>query len=277
MMRNLKKLLRTAQTHFPWFLDAKFSAMRFYRNFLGIPFENDFNALALFPEVDGALFLDVGANRGQSTDAILMKRRHGKIHLFEPNEALCERLKGTFGNHRDIVVNGFGLGDETTEGILVVPIYRKWQFDGLGSFNEAEAGDWLKGRMYFFNERFLTLRKSRSRIKKLDDLSLAPFFIKLDVQGYEYKALKGGEKTITTHEPVLLIESPDDRLVAYLAGLGFHPYAFKRRKFIPGIRGAPNTFFMTSKKAALVRKHIFGTRAAKDAGIELPLVAGSSK
>lgn len=262
MIRNLKKLLRTAQTCFPWLLDTKFKVMRFYRNTLGIPFENDFNALALFPEAQGALFLDVGANRGQSTDAILMKRKHIRIHLFEPNELLCERLKAAFGGNENIVVSGFGLGDENMEGILVVPVYKQWLFDGLGSFNEAEAADWLKGRIFFFKERFLTLRKSRSRIKRLDDLGLAPFFIKLDIQGYEYKALKGGQKTVTKHEPVLLIESPNDELVSYLAGLGFDFYAFDRGRFVPGIRGAPNTFFMTPKKAALVRSHIAAPRPA---------------
>jgi hypothetical protein len=198
MTRSLKKLLRTVQTCFPGLLDTKFRVMRFYRNTLGIPFENDFNALSLFPQVD----------------------------------------------------------------VLVVPVYKQWPFDGLASFNEAEAADWLKGRIFFFKERFLTLRKSRCSIKRLDDLGLAPFFIKLDVQGYEYKALQGGEKTITTHEPVLLIESPNDGLVAYLMELGFYLYAFDRGRFVPGIRGAPNTFFMTEKKAALVRNHIEKPKAA---------------
>ena len=262
MTRSLKKLLRTVQTCFPWLLDTKFRVMRFYRNTLGIPFENDFNALSLFPPVEGALFLDVGANRGQSTDAILMKRKQIKIHLFEPNELLCSKLRDIFGRNKNIVINSFGLGDENTEGVLVVPIYKRWPFDGLASFNEAEAADWLKGRIFFFKERFLTLRKSRCCIRRLDDLGLAPFFIKLDVQGYEYKALKGGEKTITTHEPVLLIESPNDRLVAYLMELGFYLYAFERGRFVPGIRGAPNTFFMTEKKAALVRNHIENPKAA---------------
>jgi FkbM family methyltransferase len=262
MIRNLKKLLRTAQTCFPWLLDAKFSAMRFTRNTLGIPFENDFNALSLFPQVDGALYLDVGANRGQSTDAILMNRKDIRLQLFEPNELLCERLRSLFCDNKDIVVNGFGLGDEDTQGILVVPVYNGWLFDGLGSFNETEAADWLKGRIFFFDQRFLALRKSRCRIAKLDDLGLAPFFIKLDVQGYELKALRGGERTIVAHEPVLLIESPSDGLVSYLAALGFNLYAFDRGRFVPGIRGAPNTFFMTTKRAALVRNHIAGPRPA---------------
>jgi FkbM family methyltransferase len=277
MTGNLKKLLRTVQTCFPWLLDTKFSVMRSYRNILGIPFEDDFNALALFPEMDDALFLDVGANRGQSTDAILMKRKRCKIQLFEPNDLLCARLRDAFGRNENIVINDFGLGDEATDGVLVVPIYKGWLFDGLGSFNEAEAGDWLKGRVFFFDERLLTLRKSRCRIKKLDDLGLAPFFIKLDVQGYEYKALRGGEKTIMAHEPVLLIESPDDRLVGYLAELGFQLYAFERGKFVPGIRGAPNTFFMTDEKAALVRSHITEPPESTVGMADLALLARTPK
>jgi FkbM family methyltransferase len=191
-----------------------------------------------------------------------MRLKHPRIHLYEPNELLGGWLRKAFGGNKNIVVHGFGLGDETGEGVLVVPVYKRWLFDGLGSFDEAEAGNWLKTRIFFFNERLLTLRRSRSHIRRLDDLGLAPFFIKLDIQGYEYKALKGGEQTIALHEPVLLIESPNDSLVAYLGGLGFQPYAFEAGRFRRGKRGAPNTFFMTSSKAALVWSHIDGSCAA---------------
>jgi len=57
--------------------------------------------------------------------------------------------------------------------------------------------------------------------RRLDELGLAPFFIKLDIQGYEYRALLGGERTIRTHEPVLLIESPDEQTIEFLAKLGY--------------------------------------------------------
>lgn len=250
---EMKKLLRTLQVQFPFLLETKFKLMRFIRNGLGIPFENDFHALSLFPGIDEALFLDVGANRGQSTDAILMKRKNIRIHQFEPNELLCDKLKDLFSGNERIVINNFGLGDETGEKVLFVPFYKKWMFDGLASFHEDQARNWLKGRVFFYSERFLTLHKSRSRIKRLDELGLAPFFIKLDIQGYEYRALRGGEQTIRTYEPVLLIETPDDRVIYYLKGLGYEFYAFKQGKLIPGIRGKLNTFFMTEKKSSLVR------------------------
>jgi FkbM family methyltransferase len=252
----MKKFLRTLQVNFPYLLDAKFSVMRVIRNTLKVPFEDDFNALSLFPPVDNALFLDVGANRGQSTDAILMKQKNIRIELFEPNELLYDKLKDLFGGDDRMVIHNFGLGDEVTEGTLFVPFYKKWMFDGLASFNEEEAAGWLKGRMFLYSDRLLTIHKSKCKIETLDRLDLAPFFIKLDVQGYEYKALKGGEKTIKKHEPVLLIETPDHKTTAFLKSLGYQLYAYRDGKFIPGVKGALNTFFMTEGKSSLVRSSI---------------------
>ena len=82
MNESVKKLLRTLQTNFPYLLDTKFTLMRLYRNKLGIPFEKDFHALQLFPNIGEVLFLDVGANRGQSTDAILMQTKNSRVQLF---------------------------------------------------------------------------------------------------------------------------------------------------------------------------------------------------
>lgn len=230
--------------------------MRIYRNALRRPFEYDFNALSLFPADDGALFLDVGANRGQSTDAILMNRPNARIQLFEPNPLLFEKLKRMFGGNSRIAVHRVGLGDAAVEAALIVPIYNGWMFDGLGSFNRAEAAEWLRGRMFFYDEGQLELRQVKSRILRLDDLDLRPFFVKLDVQGYEFKALCGGESTLRREEPILLIESPDDRIIAYLADLGYAFYAFQRGRFVARTVGAPNTFFMTKRKADLVRQHV---------------------
>ena len=208
MNPHLKKLLRTIQTSFPGLVDAKFALMRQYRNLFGIPFDRDFNAIALFPDVE-ALFLDVGANRGQSTDAILMKRRHCRIQLFEPNPLLCEKLERQYCGRQELVINRFGLGDATMDHPLFVPFYKRWMFDGLGSFDADKARSWLQhDRIFFFKHQYLSLAEVSCHIERLDDLALEPFFIKLDIQGYEYQAIQGGERTITSHEPILLIESP---------------------------------------------------------------------
>src|SRR5882724_8840051 len=239
----MRKLIRTLQVYFPILLDMKFVVMRFYRNTLKKPFEEDFNALSLFPLCGRVLFLDVGANRGQSTDAILMKRPDARVHLFEPNEELCRNLQKMFGANDGVFIHNCGLGDEVTEGLLVVPFYKKWMFDGLASFDAAKAEDWLKGRIFFYDERFVSQRQLRCRVKRLDDLALAPFFMKIDVQGYEYKVLKGGEQTLRKHEPVLLIEAPGKDIIDFLQELGYDFYAYDRGRFRSGMRGRLNTFF----------------------------------
>lgn len=226
--------------------------MRLWRNILKIPNESDFNALSLFPDIEGALYLDVGANRGQSIDAILMKKKDIRIHLFEPNELLFKKLQDRFCGKEGIVMHNFGLGDKDTEKTLFVPFYKKWMFDGLASFNEEDPRNYLKEGIFGYRDQFLTLQKVTSQLKTLDELNLDPFFIKIDIEGYEYNVLKGGEQTILKYEPILLIEWPSDQIIDYLRNYGYQLYAFKQGKFIPGIRGKLNTFFMTQKKISLI-------------------------
>jgi FkbM family methyltransferase len=75
----------------------------------------------------------------------------------------------------------------------------------------------------------------------LDSLNLAPDFIKLDVEGYEYFAVEGAEKTIRTHKPVIIFEEnglnrrynvPDNQTAYLLESWGMKRYA--TWKTIPG-------------------------------------------
>lgn len=256
MNKNVKIALRTLQTNFPFLLDTKFAFMRIYRKKLGILHEADFGALSFFPDTCRTLFLDVGANRGQSTDSMLMKTKNARIQLFEPNPLLSTKLELLYRGNERVCVHGFGLGNDTAEHDLYVPYYKKWMFDGLASLDREEARTWLKGRVFFYKERYLTVREVRTKIRPLDELELDPFFIKLDIQGYECQALKGGENTLKIHEPILLIESPDERTTNYLETFGYRCYAFRRGTFIPDIFGELNTFFMTESKAVFVKGHI---------------------
>jgi len=185
-----------------------------------------------------------------------MAQKNARIQLFEPNELLSAKLKRLFRSNPGVVVNNFGLGSENTESTLYIPFYRKWMFDGLASFDQRAAMDWLRDRIFFYRDTLLTVHKSACRVRKLDDLKLAPFLIKLDVQGYEFRALKGGEETIKAHEPILLIESPDSDVMHFLTGLHYEFYCYEHGKFVRGTIGKLNTFFMTEKKSQLVENYI---------------------
>ncbi|MBL8351855.1 MAG: FkbM family methyltransferase [Burkholderiaceae bacterium] len=249
---DIKKALRTLQVEFPFLLEWKFQTMRRLRSALNLPFERDFAAIPLLSPPPDALFLDVGANRGQSTDAILMMVPGARVQLFEPNHQLFVRLQGIFASLPHVVQHNFGLGDEKTEAVLHVPFYKQWMFDGLASFDEHEARDWLDGRMYFFKSSHVRVEKSICRVQRLDDMALRPFFVKIDVQGFELNVLKGGRQTLIEHKPVLLIEAPSPAIIEFLAALGYEPYAFDAGRFHRGRRGRLNTFFLTPDKAAAI-------------------------
>jgi FkbM family methyltransferase len=250
----MDKLLRTLQADFPFLLDAKFAARSFVSRTLKRPHDADFRALSLFPDIDGAQYLDIGANRGQSIEAILMFTRRSCVWSFEPNPLLAEKLARRFGNERRVVVQHFGLGDQDGAFKLYVPYYKQWMYDGLASLKREFAADWLKDRVYWYQEKHLTIKEVDCRIRRLDDLDLAPFFVKLDVQGFELEALTGGERTLRRHQPILLIESPDEEICDFLGALGYEPHRYEGGQLKPGALGAVNTFFMTDGKASLVRQ-----------------------
>jgi hypothetical protein len=129
-------------------------------------------------------------------------------------------------------------------------------FDGLASFDRHEAEVWLRDQLYGFRKENLDIREFVCRIRKLDDLNVKPFFIKLDVQGYEYKALKGAEATLRKSLPVLLVEAPKADTIAFLGELGYTMYIYRDGRFVPSEEGDPNAFFFTPDKAELVKRYI---------------------
>lgn len=255
MHEEIKKIIRTVQVSFPFLQNYKFNLIRFIRTQFKIPFEQDFKAFSLLSIPKDALFLDIGANRGQSADAIFMNvNKRIRLQLFEPNQLLCQKLSRFFGNNNQVTINNFGLGEQDSTSPLFVPFYNQWMFDGLASFIEYEAVSWLKNRLFFYNQESLKIQKTYCQIKKLDDLNLDPFFMKLDVQGYEFSALKGGEQTIKKYKPILLIENPDDfeAITDYLQDFGYQIYSFQEGNLIPNTKGKLNTFFMTPDRLAMV-------------------------
>lgn len=241
---DVRKLARTLQVEVPFAVDLKFGLMRSYRARTGALFEADFAAIPLLDPPAGALFLDVGANRGQSIEAILHVHPTARIESFEPNLQLAARLSGRFAGDDRVIVNNIGLGDVAEERDLFVPFYKRYMFDGLGSFDEASARDWLDGEIYGFDRAKVTLARSRCRVERLDDRGLAPFFVKIDVQGFEVHVLRGARGMLDVHRPHLLIETPSEEIVAFLAELDYEPCAYRDGDLVAGELGALNTLFV---------------------------------
>jgi FkbM family methyltransferase len=149
-------------------------------------------------ESDRGLFIDAGANVGQTLlDLKLMKPDYSYIG-FEPNSACVSYLKelihaNAFDECRIIPV---GLSDRA----VCLPLFR--HKDESADSNATIIPDLRPDRLYDIDMvpcfRFDEVVQSLS-VGKID-------FIKIDIEGAELEALTGMEMSIRAHQPVILCE-----------------------------------------------------------------------
>jgi FkbM family methyltransferase len=204
--------------------------------------------------MSGQVLIDVGANRGQSIDAMRLYHRDTPIHAFEPALRLADRLSKRFAGDHALTLHRVGLADRNETCTLFTPIYRGYGYDGLASFDRDEAAGWLNAQtLAGFDPAALTLDEAPCTLARLDDFDLAPAFIKLDVQGYERAALLGGEATLRRHEPVVMIENNAGADVL-LTSWGWRRAAvLQGAGLCEGAQGALNTLYLSPERANALR------------------------
>lgn len=143
---------------------------------------------------DGDTVVDAGAFVGDHTIAYLKKvGKTGVVHAIEPNPLAMKCLKHNLSLDRNGDYSGHGYDLCTYE----LALGDKFQNDlPLSGNNNNFGGSYLGEHMPIAKVRMLPL----------DELNLSPDFIKFDIEGCEVKALKGAEKTITIHHPILVLE-----------------------------------------------------------------------
>lgn len=154
------------------------------------------------PENRG-LFIDVGAHVGLWS-RMAEKARFNLIMAFEPNQENYECLKKNITNKNHFLFN-FGLSNKNEYVKFVNP-----QNDNSGA-NE------IKG-------------EGKTRLRKFDNFILGDYvlndiLIKIDVQGYEDKVVKGMTNFIKQCKPIIIVEQwldgkEDLRATEYCAFLG---------------------------------------------------------
>ncbi|KAA5803528.1 FkbM family methyltransferase [Alkalicaulis satelles] len=252
--------IRALQSRFPALLEAKAGAQRLMRRALRQPFEADFTLLSRWTPEPGEVFIDVGANRGQSIDAIRLYHPDALIHAFEPNAHLAAQLARVFARDGALAVYACGLGERDETRTLHVPVYRGFVYDGLASFDAAECAGWLNAdTVAGFDPDKLEIIAFEARAFPLDDLDLNPGFIKLDVQGFERSVLTGARATLERCQPLVMLENNADA-DAFLTGeLGWTRAAWTGTALSPGREGALNTLYYGPQRAAsLMRAELLG-------------------
>lgn len=153
----------------------------------------------------GMSFLDAGANEGLYTLFAAAKvGPSGRVYCFEPSQREFDRLQDNIRLNRLDWVESFrlALGDHPGQATLHVADFRHSGHNTLGSF------------------RYPQVRRAACQpveVVRLDDLcaegKLGRVDVwKLDVEGSELAALRGGGSLLSSQRPILLFECSDGAL-----------------------------------------------------------------
>ena len=245
---QIKRVLKTGQTWFPWTRAGKFESYNFLTRSFGMHVEPEFRLLAELAPLK--LAVDVGGNWGQSIEAFRYYGKPARIVCFEPNPPLAQRLHRMYDDDPAVDIRSIGLGSEDGVLPLHTPIYGNFVFDGATSFDREEALTFLNAdRMAWFNQNRLRVISDDVAVKRLDDLGLTPDAIKLDVQGFEHAVLIGGSDCFAANRPFTILENPSSDIVAYFADLNMASYVLRGDTLKRGTISDHNTVFMTDETA----------------------------
>ncbi len=241
---------RRSLSHRPGAYRAARRAKVIGRYALRRPHEPDFRAVSSL-HLDGRVFLDVGANSGQSALSFRLYDRHSPIVSVEANPDLEAdlRLVGRILRRFSYVMCAACADDGPVE--LRIPTYRGVDISGEASVmpDDGEVGWWSQQHLHGEQADELALRTVTVPGMRLDRLELAPGLVKIDVEGAAPMVVDGLWETISRHRPAILIEADSemDALVERLAGLGYRPFSWDdaAKRFVPLLPDGQNVFFLT--------------------------------
>jgi FkbM family methyltransferase len=165
-------------------IDARRSELAFYRRLLR----------GMRP---GDLVFDIGANEGYKTDIFL--RMGARVVAVEPDKHCQEVLKRRFLQHRlrarRVVIVGAAVSDH--DGVDTI-----WT-DAPGSAKNTLSRKWVEllrnddrrfgARLAFGNRQDIETLRIETLISRYGE----PFFIKIDVEGYEPRVLRGLDRPVS--------------------------------------------------------------------------------
>jgi FkbM family methyltransferase len=146
----------------------------------------------LLPNLRG-LALDVGANVGFWTYALKRTNYFDAIVALEPNPSMAQQIADA--RLEAVRVECCAVSDTIGEAMLRIPIASGVAMAGWAT---------LERQIDCLHD---TVTSIAVRTKTIDSMGLENLrFVKLDVEGHELAALRGGTRTLTAFKPVCIIE-----------------------------------------------------------------------
>ena len=173
----------------------------------------------------GDICWDIGANIGFYTCLLASQVEDaGEVIAFEPALRTCGYL------HENVSLNRFMNVTVVNKGLSDKIEQRHLYYAEAGL---AEGTASLK----YANGRRASERVTLDTIDNLTRELPVPDFIKIDVEGYQLEVLRGGERCLKTHAPLLMAELKDvgetnqtlfGEIENYVADLGYQLYEIKK-------------------------------------------------
>ncbi len=143
--------------------------------------ETDFDKVILEKLDKDYVFYDVGGFDGESTKQyIKYVKEYRKIYFFEPDADIMKKAKSGLKENDSIEFICAGVGEENGTA----------NYDAIGNGGGTFAGNGSQKVNMVVMDDYIDSHKS---------------YIKLDVEGYEEKALKGAENGIRKYHPLLSV------------------------------------------------------------------------
>jgi FkbM family methyltransferase len=154
---------------------------------------------------DGVV-IDVGGHAGQFSKLFSRLVPQGHVYTFEPGQYALSILRKAIKLNRikNVTIIPMGLSDTCENLSLKVSIKES----GVVRFGLSHFGQQDDTRTYEQNivpTTTLDEFYAQNQLKRLD-------FIKADIEGWELRMLKGGQKCLLTYRPTLMVEVSQQHL-----------------------------------------------------------------
>ena len=151
------------------------------------------------------IIFDVGSHKGKFIDIFVNENKNSKFYLFEPMQESFFYLKKKFKNKKNICIINKGICDKNMVLALNVNVT-----SNASTFSELNNNAFFyKLRKFLLGEQKLVKKKEICKLISLDEFVKKNNvkyidLLKIDVEGFELKVLKGAKNILKNTEYILI-------------------------------------------------------------------------
>ena len=177
----------------------------------------------------GDVVLDVGANLGYYTKLFAeWVGPTGHVYAVEPVTFFANTIRWGTRDFKNITLYNYALGEEEKDITLSTPGNFGYLRTGLASVDTEKKGHDEKAEFTFQAK----MKRGSELFKDLPRID----FIKMDIEGYEYKVLPEIKNILLKHKPPIQVETwGEQKFVVenFLTDLGYSIYDLEDNKLKP--------------------------------------------